>query len=195
MPIHRQNLQDIVDAAWHTARRPPQQNKRKRSEAWVNALARQFQAYYPRTEGHRVFWKDSECNKKHFRLNEFLFDITVCSVSTTLSLERQPRDLEFISGCHWLVESEFRRDTRAIVIDMSKLVVGAAENKLFVAAHRPGGGERAVLDRCAPIAKHCRANLFFLFVSHPEHWGTTRELTPSLHEWTASDWRELGSAP
>ena len=195
MPIHRQNLQDIVDAAWRAARQPPQQNKRRRSEAWVNALAMQFQAYYPRTTGHRVFWKDSKCNQTHFRLNEFLFDIAVCSVSTTLSLERQPRELEFISDCHWLVESEFRRNTRAIVVDMSKLVVGSAENKLFVAAHRPGAGERAVLDRCTPIAERCRANVFFLFVSHPEDWGTARELNPSLHEWTASNWRELGFNP
>ena len=195
MLVHRQNLRDIVDAAWRAAPQVPQQSRRTRSEAWVTALATQFQAYYPRTTGHRVFWKGSTCNQTHFRLNEFLFDIAVCSVSTTRSLERQPRELEFVSDCHWLVESEFRRNTRAVVVDMSKLVVGSAENKLFVAAHRPGGGNGAMLDRCAPIAERCRANVFFLFVSHPEDWATARVLDPSLHEWTTSEWRALRSAP
>ena len=40
-------------------------------------------------------------NGTHFRLNELLFDISVCSVDATTSFQRKAQSLEYISRCHW----------------------------------------------------------------------------------------------
>ena len=201
MPVHRDNLKEVVDAAWVTALKSPDSDdsdrstqvvRSKRSARWVDALARQFENNYALKRRHRVFWKGNECNREHFKVNELLFDITVCSVSTTPSLQHKPQDLEFITDCHWQVESEFATNTRAVIVDMSKLVLGSAENKMIVAAQRDDEGQRNVLAQCADIAMCCRTNVFFLFVSHPEAWGKDPH-PPLLFEWVAGDWRQIDS--
>ena len=188
MPVHRNNLKDIVDAAWVAALESPVPDDHgKRSARWVNELARQFQANYALDRRHRVFWRGRERKVPHFGVKELLFDITVCSVSTTLSLQSSPKPLEFISDGHWQVESEFSGSTRDIIVDMSKLVLGSAENKLIVAARRNAEGRQSVLAQCADIAMCCRTNVFFLFVSHPKDWDDP--CPPLLYEWIAGDWR------
>ena len=188
MPVHRDNLKDIANAAWATALENPDPDPRRRSVQWVDALARQFQANYTLERRHRVFWNCNEDNKRHFGLRELLFDITVCSVSTTPSFQHRPQPLEFISDCHWQVESELAvNSTRPLVVDMSKLVLGSAENKLIVAARRDANRQLDVLAQCADIAVSCRGNVFFLFVSHPRDWDTPNP--PLLYEWTTGDWR------
>ena len=179
------------------ARRPPKSrdvDNRIRSAQWVDELARQFQDNYKLERRHRVFWKGYEGNKEHFGVNELLFDIAVCSVSTTPSLQRHPQPLEFITGCHWQVESEFAdNSTRPVIVDMSKLVLGSAENKLMVAARRDGKEARqSILAQCADIAACCRTNVYFLFVSHPREWESA-PCSPLLYEWTAGDWRPIDS--
>ena len=188
MPVHRDNLKDIANAAWATALESSDPDPRRRSAQWVDALARQFQANYALEQRYRVFWNCNEDNKPHFGLKELLFDITVCTVSTTLSLQRHPQPLEFISDCHWQVESEFAvGSTRPLIVDMSKLVLGSAENKLVVAARRGAQRRRDVLAQCADIATCCPGNIFFLFISHPHDWDTPN--LPLLYEWTAGDWQ------
>ena len=195
MPVDRSNLTRIVRDAWSDAFHDPPDNHRDRSQAWVDALARKFQCHYTMSSRHRVFWIRNHSNKTHFGLSELLFDITVCSVSTTLSLQRPRRELEFIADCHWQIESEFDdQSTRAVVVDMSKLVLGAAENKLISAAHRPEADRRReILDQCAEIAARCPGNVFFAFVAHPRHW-TDQPPDPLVYEWSADDWRECLTA-
>ena len=189
MPVHRDNLKNIVDAAWDTALESPARDNKERSAQWVDALARQFEKNYRLERRHRVFWRGREEKVQHFRVKELLFDITVCSVSTTLSLQNPPKPLEFISDCHWQVESEFAaNDLRAVVVDMSKLVLGSAENQMIVAAHRNNDESRQkVLAQCADIAACCRTNVFFLFVAHPKDWLNDPP-SPLLFEWIAGDW-------
>ena len=149
--------------------------------------ARQFQASYA-LQQHRVFWKDNETNQQHFDLNELLFDIMVCSVSMTDSLQHRPTPLEFIAECHWQVESEINiEDTRKAVVDMSKLVLGSAESKLFVAGHRRRRDD--VLNQWARIASCCSGRLFLLFISHPCDWAGPKP--PQLYEWSDKGWRLL----
>ena len=190
MPVHRGNLKDVVDSAWVAALESPAQDNVKRSAQWVDALARQFQANYTLERRHRVFWRGNKDNKHHFKLNELLFDIVVCSVATTVSLQNPPQPLEFISDCHWQVESEFADDnTRPLIVDMSKLVLGSAENKLIVAARREAEGRQNVLAQCADIAACCQTNVFFLFISHPRDWDAPLPPpSPLLYEWIAGDW-------
>lgn len=196
MPVHRDNIGEVVLSAWNGALAPiiergtQQETNRERSRAWIRSLAGRFRMHY-RDGRHRLFWLGNKKNREQFGLNELLFDLAVCSVSTTNSLQRQPQPLSFIARCHWQIESEFsRQNTRDLIVDMSKLVMGAAENKLMVAAHR-GLQERDVLDQCAPIAACCGGQVYFCFVSHPEDWTPDRRRPPALHEWVAGGWEEI----
>ena len=195
MPVHRDNIGAVVLNAWNDALLVDVQGddrrdrNRKRSSAWVDALARRFREGYE-GDRYRVFWLGNKKNREQFGRNEMLFDIAVCSVSTTRSRQRNPRDLEFIAQCHWQIESEFSRtNTREIVIDMSKLVMGAAENKLFVAAHRTDG-EDGILEQCSEIAGRCTGRVYFCFVSHPDDWSD-KARRPVLFEWVAGGWEEI----
>ena len=199
MPVHRHNLKDVVDNAWVATLESPDSDignqstqlvNSKRSARWVDALARQFEDNYTLERRRRVFWRGREKEVPHFKVKELLFDITVCSVSTTFSLQHKSKNLEFISDCHWQVESEFSGSTRDVIVDMSKLVLGSAENKLIVAAQRDEKGQRNVLAQCADIAMCCRTNVFFLFVSHPRDWLDDPH-PPMLYEWIAGDWQPI----
>ena len=169
--------------------------KEKKQEAVlavVCALAETFQEKYDDTDVHRVFWLGNNDNREQFGINEFLFDVVVCSVSTVESLQRQSNRLDFIDQCHWQVESEFNRsNSREVIVDMSKLVVGSAENKLFIAAHR-NFGEEELLKLCAGIARRCSGNVYFAFVAHPDDWDDD-PAEPVLYEWLAGYWEQMGS--
>lgn len=195
MPVDRDNIGVVILNAWKGARGAriePGDMKtpnRQRSRNWIESLARRFQEHYD-GDCHRVFWSANQENRKQFGRNEMLFDIAVCSVLTTRSRQGKARDLEFIAHCHWQIESEFNRtNTRELVIDMSKLVMGAAENKLFVAAHRRRG-QRDILGQFAPIAACCAGRLYFCFVSHPADWADNAR-PPQLFEWIAGGWAEI----
>lgn len=199
MPVHRGNVLWVIDEAWKRASEGAKDgaDKRKqnadRSTKWVDELAYGFLREYTDGTRHRVFWKGGKDNKKHFRRNEFLFDVMVCSVSKTESLQRQSNRLEFIDQCHWQAESEFnRRDSREVIVDMSKLVLGSAENKLFIAAHRERHQQK-LLRMCGAIASRCDGNVYFAFVSHPDDWAK-RSKQPLVYEWLAGDWVLLGDA-
>lgn len=192
MPVHRGNLPEIVNEAWEKARLTPEQHtNRERSQKWVCKLAEEFRSEYRDKEIHRVFWLGNKDNRDQFGINELLFDVMVCSVSKVESLQQRSNLLDYIDQCHWQVESEFNREnSRAVVVDMSKLVVGSAENKLFIASHRSSRG-RELLNLCGRIARRCSGNVFFAFVAHPEDWDSDPE-APVLYEWLAGDWIEIG---
>ncbi len=193
MTVHRGNVLDVVNKAWARARDRQSQDQdigkrnRLRSSDWVCALAETFEKEYDVSDVHRVFWLGNDTNREQFGINEYLFDVMVCSVSTVESLQRQSNRLEFIDQCHWQVESEFNRsNSREVIVDMSKLVVGSAENKLFIAAHRTSG-EQDLLKLCAGIARRCIGAVYFAFVAHPDEWdGTPTE--PDLYEWLEGYW-------
>ena len=166
MPVHRGNIGDVVLGAWNDAvgtncgGKGQQDTNSERSRIWLNSLPERFRLHYP-SRRHKIFWSRNNENRDEFKLNELLFDLAVCTVSATKSLESNPRDLLFIARCHWQIESEFNRaNTRDIVVDMSKLVMGSAENKLFVASHR-GAREQDVLEQSAPIAACCGGAVYF----------------------------------
>ena len=181
MPIDRQNLKKNLVCAWEKAReKRAGADNRCRARIWVNAVGESFRTNYP--EPYRVFWRGEP--------KEVLFDVMVCSIDTTKSLEPQPRPLEFIACCHWQVESEFG-NTRELVCDMSKLVAGSATHKLMIAAHRKTKEKsRALLCRCAKIAARCGGEVYFCFVDHPQEWDS-RPKGPALYEYTAEGWKEL----
>ena len=194
MTIDSAILKDIIDRAWeesekavndsviHETAGDQQKVHSSRSEVWVDVIAKGFQRIYP-TGQHRVFWKGNYKNQSTFRKNEFLFDITVARIEHSTSIEHRPKCLEFVSGCEWIVESEFAEDTREIVIDMSKLVIGAAKNKLMIASQRGDDKEKKLLSSCSKIAECCGVgNVYFCFVEHPRNWRNNPK-RPKLYYW------------
>ena len=208
--VHRENLVQIINDAWKRAsdgvedEADKQKQNACRSKKWVDELAKGFRAAYDRANTdttrespYRVFWRKSGDNSEHFRRNEFLFDVMVCSVSIVESLQRKSNCLEFIYRCHWQVESELnRKDSREVVIDMCKLVLGSAENKLFVAAHRKTKNKE-LRGICGSIASQCEGKVYLAFVAHPDDWakaqddGGNQPKDPKVYEWLAGDWVPL----
>ena len=200
MPVHRGNIGEVVLKAWNDARcadiedSDRQKANSERSGIWIDSLAKRFREHYA-DKRHRLFWSRNGENREQFKLNELLFDLAVCSVSETNSLQKKAQPLQFIAQCHWQIESEFSRgNTRDIVIDMSKLVMGSAENKLFIAAHRCVR-EKDILEQCSQIAGCCGGRVYFGFVSHPDDWTPDRASPPALHEWIAGGWAEVALLP
>ena len=200
MPVHRGDIGGVVLKAWDHARcadiedSDRQKANRKRSRIWIDSFADRFGEHY-RDARHKLFWSGNRENREQFQMNELLFDLAVCSVSETESLQKEAKALHFIAQCHWQIESEFSRsNTRDIVVDMSKLVMGSAENKRFIAAHR-GDREKDILEQCSQIAGCCGGRVYFGFVSHPDDWKEKPDVPPALHEWMAGGWAEIALPP
>ena len=196
MSVHRGNIVQVISDAWAraSANAKEESNKRiqnaNRSKKWMCKLAEGFAHEYGDEDRHRTFWRGSKANREHFRRNEFLFDLMVCSVSETESMQRRSNPLESIDQCHWQVESEFHRgDSREVIVDMSKLVLGSAQNKLFIAAYRDSNGER-LKEMCGATASRCSGNVYFAFVCHPADW-VVAPMAPSVFEWLAGDWEAI----
>ena len=199
MPVHRGNIGEIIIDAWDAAKSKGSQTEgdhtketnKEKSNAWIDSLATRFQQEYKDKRHYAVFWAGNDKNWGEFKRNEYLYDISVCTVSDTKSLESPPRALKFIARCHWQVESEFNRaNTREIIIDMSKLVMGAAENKLFIASHR--SKEQELLKLCSKVVTHCSGHFYFCFLAHPDDWGGPKlPPPPCLYEWLAGGWVKI----
>jgi len=117
----------------------------------------------------RVFSKHNPSHRKDFGLNEFLFDILVCRVDTVESAIHK-KTLYYIREVMWQVESELAQDSRQALIDFNKLVLGSADNKLFVGSQVSDNA--SFLNVLSPTAKVCQGNVFAALIPHPRRWMT-----------------------
>jgi hypothetical protein len=167
---------ELIQKAFGEARSAPlpsgynrQRLHQKRSEAWVKALARHLQqTEYPR-ERFRVFSKYDDTNQEDFGLNELLFDVCVCEVGRAPSA-KGTKQIAYVKRGIWQVESEFAKDTRAAVLDFSKLVLGSAPNKLFIGPALKGKEAEGFTRALLPVAQCCSGRVFLALVPHPEDW-------------------------
>ena len=209
MPVNADNLYSLIQAAWRRALNlskgidpdggPPKRSKEwwvhsQRAKKWVESLGKEFKKEYNDPENARVFWDGNTENKGDFCLQEMLFDVAVCEISTVESVTLE-KPLPFFTRCHWQIESELNQgNSRAIVIDMSKLVMGSSENKLFVASHKLKGDstdsewESGILEMCKKIAQCCDGKLFFCFIAHPKDWDNESVPAPSIYRWINGNW-------
>ena len=207
MVVNRGNLAQVIQTAWKNAldysrvreaKKTEIDNKtrnRKRSESWVCALGKEFRNAYD-ANCNRVFWRGYEekrGNKDEFLLTEFLFDVTVAEIEYVQSLERKSKGLPFVSKCKWIIESEFDTgNSRQILLDLSKLVVATAENKLLVVSQRSSKeSEGRIRERCAEIVKGSEGNYFLAFVAHPRKWGCEGTAQPKVFEQEKNPWVPL----
>ena len=173
---HRESLGECSEKLTAKKMRNGQQStNRQRSVNWVRARGTEFENVYD-ANSHRVFWRGNagtNGKKDGLLLTELLFDVTVAEIGYVESVERNSRKLPFVAKCKWAVESEF--DTgkiRQILLDLSKLVMASAENKLLVVSQRSlPETDRRIKERCAEIVKRSTGGDFLAFVAHPSTWG------------------------
>ena len=140
---------------------------RARSVAWLNAIGNSFSQKYDKHQLVRVFWKQNDQHKEDFGLNELLHDVLVAECAESVS-PRHGIPIAYIERALWQVESELKPDGRAAIIDFSKLVLGSAENKLFVGplTHNQETFRNSLL----PVAEACQGNVFAAFIPEPKLW-------------------------
>lgn len=141
-------------------------NNKDRSKYFVEYLAENFQNYYNQEE-FKVFSKYNKKNRADFQLNEYLYDILVCKIGK-VKAAKQNKELKFIKEVFWLIESEFKKDSHAAIIDFNKLVIGNSKFKLFV------GSISSVTDSylatLLPLAEKCNGDVYIILMDHPKDW-------------------------
>lgn len=88
------------------------------------------------------------------------------------------------------MESEFARDTGEAVADFNKLVLGSAQNKLFIGpqVHDP----QSFLNVLIPAAKSCSGSVFAALVPHPDRWEENGEPGIALWQFSQNAWAVCG---
>lgn len=172
-PIDVDGVRALVDRALHNARRTKliaesePELHRRRSQAFVAALARELAALTPEPEV-RAFHRHSDENRLQFGLNELLHDICVCRVGHVSPDSKHM----YIEAPLWQAESELRALRRHALLDFNKLVLGAAPYKLFVGPKvKDITAWRELLGK---LAARCTGRVFFAAIPRPAHWTHDR---------------------
>ena len=138
-------------------------DKKKYSKKWVELLSSELRDNYNDLEKYRVFSKYYPCNRKDFKLNEFLFDIHVCEIAKQKSLVKNT-EIVFIKKSIWQIESEFdSHNSRELSKDFSKLVTGNAKNKMFITKAKEEKKGK-IKDYLANIAINCCGEIYLVIL-------------------------------
>lgn len=162
---------------------PPIQVNHARSRAWVDAVALTFREYFAADLSVRVFTQTDPLNRADFGCNELLYDVTVARTATVLS-HHQKKQLSYVSKVLWQVESEFARNARQALFDFNKLVLGSAEQKLFIGPYVYD--PEAFLRTLLPAATSCSGQVYAALVSHPDRWYNS---DPMMRVWSLGEAR------
>ncbi|MFM5126217.1 hypothetical protein ACEUAE_11905 [Aeromonas veronii] len=151
-----------------------------RSKAWVKYLAESFRDEYDKLR-YRVFSADYVGNKTDFKLNELLFDISVVGVRTICSASKN-KQLVYVECMEWAIESEFQKNnSRASIIDFSKLVMARSKNKLLVLPQSAKIKQWA-LGKLNGSVSFNDANYYLAFVPHPDCWDENMSVELYFHD-------------
>ena len=140
-----------------------------RSRNWIKAIAEQFKKRYEGDPEIRVFSKSDFSNRKDLGLNELLHDVLVCKVEEVESSVHDKK-LLFVKEVLWQVESEFTHNTRNVLQDFNKLVLGSGKNKLFISSQVKKGTENSFLSVLRPAAGYCTGDVYVSMIPHPSNW-------------------------
>lgn len=115
-----------------------------------------------------VFSRDYLENRTQFMLNELLFDITVAQIRAIDSARGQR--ILAITGAKWLIESEFKlNNSRSIMVDLNKLLIGKSENKLLVISAQSSMVDW-VKKTISSINNDSSSKFYLATIPHPKGW-------------------------
>jgi hypothetical protein len=168
----------------------------QRSSHWVRCLAHELKTLVKDEGDVRVLFRNNpdEANRSDFGLNELLYDVCICRTAEHPSA-RGGRALRYVTEALWLVESEFARDSSQAVKDFNKLVIGHAENKLFIGPRVGPADETGYLAALLPVARASAHNgassVYAALVPHPGEWTTPDIADVTLRKCTQAGWETL----
>ena len=182
-------LLDALDRAFDNALDTVENEQGKINEArsieWIQQLGSAFAKKYAADPKIRVFWKQSDSNRRAFGLNELLHDVVVVECEETISPRHKAR-IPYVKSALWQVESELELNGRSAVMDFNKLVLGSAQNKLFVGPITSDPG--SFRESLAPIAQACSGNVYAAFIPAPNQWYK-RSPEVSVWKYRDSNWK------
>ena len=180
------DLKAMIKASVQCAEGKETVDNRRKSGEFVKALSKKLHELYAEQNDIAMLSLHHGDHKLKFGMNELLFDILICQYGTVIS-GTSKKKLSYIKRALWIVESELKQDKREALYDFNKLILGNAENKLFVGPLVHDGTDyRKVL---ASAAMHCQGNLFLAMIPHPSDWpDKSKEI--KLWEWKQNDWMD-----
>jgi hypothetical protein len=158
---------------------------RNRSKHFVEVLADALRQEYSSQPAIRVFSKHYEANRREFGMNEVLYDVLVAEAGYTEPIRGQQK-LAYLRKALWQIESEFAHDSRKALFDFNKLVVGAAERKLFVGPQV--SDDQAFRSSLLPAAQCCSGEVYLALLPHPKLWKQGQNLGVALFRCTSDGW-------
>ena len=189
--IKRMNIKNLILKSYSEAKavnikaKSDGERNRQRSSKWVKTLADNFSNAYG--EAIKVFSKGCRKNRGDFKINELLHDITVCSVAKVAAIKPNKK-LSYITKVHWQIESEFAKNSREAVIDFNKLVLGSADNKLFIGPIVKDHDK--FMETLAAPARMCSGNVYATFLPHPSEWDDTH-VRPKVYQFVGDGWSPI----
>ncbi|ESE43076.1 hypothetical protein [Shewanella decolorationis] len=180
---------DIVRCAYKSAKEKSNDLENSlKSKLWIEELAKEFRLKFC-SPHYRVFSSDYYENRDAFKINELLYDVSVAKIGRVDSASGKT-ELEFVSSCEWLVESEFHSsNSRESIIDLSKLFMGRSKNKLFVVP-KSTTIAKWVLSDLTNIFPQDGSEYFVALVPHPVDWFKTED-APIVYSLKAGCWAEV----
>ncbi len=162
----------------------------ERSARWVGALAARLKLLHA-ADSVAAFCRSDSSNRPQFRINELLFDILVAQTRPVKSANG--KDLLAVSRALWVVESELNRsDSRDVLIDLNKLVVAQADNKvLAVSAATPLVGWAAAV--MAELLDPIESDVYLVTIPHPEHWSGANPMSADVYQLLRHGWIRLSN--
>ena len=162
---------------------------RSRSIRFVECLAARLLQEHSDCEGKLASMTKHDGQYRHlFGMNELLFDVALVSYDV-VSSGSSGKDLAFVTKGLWIVESEMARNKREALFDFNKLILGHAENKLFVGPHVHD--EADYLRVLARAAVSCSGTLYVTLIPHPDEWPVSREDPIDVWRWQEGAWESL----
>ena len=161
-----------------------------RSRNFVESLASQFREIYKKPD-YFVFSKYHEDNRAEFKLNEYGFDVHVCEIARADTVDHE--NVPYVKKSVWQVESELAEDGREALIDFSKLVGGAASQKIFIGPVLTTPSRfKLFRDTLLAPARECSGVVYAAFIPHPRLWGNEDvNGTAQLFRLGANGWGEM----
>lgn len=162
---------------------------RSRSIRFVECLAARLLQEHSDCEEKLASMTKHDGQYRHlFGMNELLFDVALVSYDV-VSSGSSGKDLAFVAKGLWIVESEMAKNKREALFDFNKLILGQADNKLFVGPHVHDEADYLrVLERAA---SNCSGSLYVALIPHPDEWPVSTGDAVGMWAWRERTWEPV----